>query len=78
MVGRVVDLDPRSLVYTNVHYSIQDRVEELEYRHIKVHGEFDHAKEMFLWPRSLKSETGAGGQQHGAQVITPFHCKETR
>lgn len=56
---------------------IADRVEELEYRHVKVHGEFDHTKEMFLWPRPLKLETGAGSHQHGAHVITPFHCKET-
>ena len=52
-------------------------MEELEYRHFKVHGEFDHNKEMFLWPRCLRLEDGARGSPHGAQVITPLHCKDT-
>jgi len=57
--------------------SILERVEELEYRHVKVHGEFDHYKEVFLWPRSCLVEDSKGSGLHGAQVITPFHCDET-
>lgn len=53
-------------------------MEELEYRHFKVCGEFDHSKEMLLWPRSLRLEDGARGSPHGAQIITPFHCKDSR
>ncbi|XP_065918426.1 surfeit locus protein 1-like isoform X2 [Dysidea avara] len=56
---------------------IVERVEELEYRHVKVHGEFDHSKEIFMWPRSRLVEGTRGSGAHGAHVITPFHCDDT-
>jgi len=59
------------------YVSIVDRLEELEYRHVEVHGEFDHSKEVFVWPRSKLVEGTRGGGPHGAHVITPFHCEET-
>ena len=60
--------------YTN---SILERLEELEYRRVHLHGHFDHSKELLMWPRSLNMEnTGQRGSEPGAHVVTPFYCEE--
>ena len=62
------------------------RLEDLEYRKVKVSGKFDHKKEIFLGPRSLVSDkddfSGSGLISHGKQttiglwVITPFEIND--
>ena len=69
-----------------------ERLDELEYRRVELHGVFDHSRELYVWPRPLISDDvvpkggrgrgggaiGGKGPQPGAFVITPFHCKETK
>ncbi|TRY59536.1 hypothetical protein DNTS_012230 [Danionella cerebrum] len=59
-------------------------VNQLEYRRVKVHGHFDHSKELYVLPRSPvnpereASEAGriSSSVQSGANVITPFYCTD--
>ena len=62
-------------VYTLTIYSIRERLGELEYRRVQLHGHFDHSKELLMWPRSLNTESMGRGEP-GAHVITPFYCEE--
>ncbi|XP_026211507.1 surfeit locus protein 1 [Anabas testudineus] len=56
----------------------------LEYRRVKVHGRYDHSKELYIMPRSPvdpKKEAREAGSlsssgESGANVITPFHCTD--
>ncbi|XP_029024532.1 surfeit locus protein 1 [Betta splendens] len=56
----------------------------LEYRRVRVHGHYDHSKELYVMPRSPvdpeKEAREAGSLsssgETGANVITPFHCKD--
>ncbi|KAI7813343.1 putative protein similar to vertebrate surfeit 1 SURF1, partial [Triplophysa rosa] len=56
----------------------------LEYRRVKVHGRFDHSKELYVLPRSPvdpEREAREAGRisssgQSGANVITPFYCTD--
>ena len=62
--------------------SIEDRLQELEYRRVRLHGHFDHSKELHMWPRALHSEGvasggfGKQGSEPGAQIVTAFYCQE--
>lgn len=56
--------------------SILERLDELEYRRVQLHGHFDHSKELLMWPRSLNTESTGRGSEPGAHVVTPFYCKE--
>ena len=57
--------------------SILERLEELEYSRVHLHGHYDHSKEMYMWPRTLNIETTGGrGSEPGAHVVTPFYCEE--
>ena len=72
--------------------SVLERLDELEYRRVELHGVFDHSRELYVWPRPLISDDvvpkggrgrtggalGGKGPQPGAFVITPFHCRETK
>ncbi|XP_059894269.1 surfeit locus protein 1 isoform X1 [Gadus macrocephalus] len=56
----------------------------LEYRRVKVRGQFDHTKELYILPRSPvdpEKEAREAGQlsssgETGANVIAPFHCTD--
>ncbi|CAL8326551.1 unnamed protein product [Boreogadus saida] len=56
----------------------------LEYRRVKVRGQFDHTKELYILPRSPvdpEREAREAGQlsssgETGANVIAPFHCTD--
>ncbi|KAG8447567.1 hypothetical protein GDO86_014897 [Hymenochirus boettgeri] len=56
----------------------------LEYCPVKVRGQFDHSKELYVLPRTLvdpEREAREAGQissntQSGANVITPFYCTD--
>ncbi|XP_018595995.2 surfeit locus protein 1 isoform X4 [Scleropages formosus] len=56
----------------------------LEYRRIKVHGRYDHTKELYVMPRSPvdpEREAREAGRlsssgETGANVITPFYCTD--
>lgn len=56
----------------------------LEYRRVKVRGQYDHSKELYIMPRSPvdpEKEAREAGRlsssgQTGANVITPFHCTD--
>lgn len=58
----------------------EEELKTLEYRRIKVVGEFDHSKELYLGPRSCLTDGGAensnglfsGSTKSGYYVITPF------
>ena len=70
----------RSLVFCCLP-SLAERLEEFEYRRVRLHGYFDHSKELHVWPRSLYTGEAApvhqgGGSQTGANVVTPFFCEE--
>lgn len=68
----------RNLLY---FYS-EDELKNLEYRRVKVLGEFDHSKELYLGPRSCLTDGGSdnnnglfsasGSTKSGYYVITPF------
>lgn len=59
-------------------------LQSLEYRPVRVHGYFDHSKELYMMPRTLVDpvrearEAGrlSSSAESGAYVITPFHCTE--
>ncbi|XP_022622175.1 surfeit locus protein 1 [Seriola dumerili] len=56
----------------------------LEYRRVRVRGQYDHSKELYILPRSPvdpEKEAREAGQlsssgETGANVITPFHCTD--
>ncbi|MGH0167940.1 UNVERIFIED_CONTAM: hypothetical protein FKN15_053785 [Acipenser sinensis] len=56
----------------------------LEYRRVKVRGQFDHSKELYILPRSQvdpEREAKEAGRitssgESGANVVTPFHCTD--
>lgn len=60
----------------------KDELKNLEYRRVKVIGEFDHSKELYLGPRSCLTDGGSentnglfsesGSSKSGYYVITPF------
>ncbi|XP_056601926.1 surfeit locus protein 1 [Triplophysa dalaica] len=59
-------------------------IKGLEYRRVKVHGRFDHSKELYVLPRSPVDpdrearEAGriSSSGESGANVITPFYCTD--
>lgn len=59
-------------------------IKGLEYRRVKVHGRFDHSKELYVLPRSPvdpEREAQEAGRisssgESGANVITPFYCTD--
>ncbi|XP_031173478.1 surfeit locus protein 1 [Sander lucioperca] len=56
----------------------------LEYRRVKVRGQYDHSQELYILPRSPvdpEKEAREAGRlsssgETGANVITPFHCTD--
>lgn len=58
---------------------IAEKLPEMEYRRVRLHGHFDHSRELWMWPRMLNSRAGGSGgkSEPGAHIITPFHCEET-
>ncbi|KAL5243180.1 hypothetical protein ACI65C_010590 [Semiaphis heraclei] len=58
----------------------EEELSNLEYRRVKVVGEFDHSKELYIGPRSCLTDGGAensnglfsGSTKSGYYVITPF------
>lgn len=72
-------------IYIYIVYYVffsKDELKNLEYRRVKVVGEFDHSKELYLGPRSCLTEGGSessnglfsvsGSSKSGYYVITPF------
>lgn len=63
-----------------LNFYSEEELKTLEYRRIKVVGEFDHSKELYLGPRSCLTDGGAensnglfsGSTKSGYYVITPF------
>ncbi|XP_070581940.1 surfeit locus protein 1-like [Ptychodera flava] len=62
-----------------------DELKKLEYRRVKIRGEFDHSKEIYVARRSLYmhgNNEGAGGGlissagPSGTWVVTPFRCTD--
>nr|XP_057919495.1 surfeit locus protein 1 [Doryrhamphus excisus] len=59
-------------------------LQQLEYRRVRVRGRYDHAKELYILPRSPvdpEKEAREAGRlsssgETGANVVTPFHCTE--
>lgn len=64
----------------------QNELKSLEYRRVKVVGEFDHSKELYLGPRSCLTDGGSdsgnglfsssGSTKSGYYVITPFKLSD--
>lgn len=56
----------------------------LEYRRVKVRGQYDHSQELYILPRSPvdpEKEAREAGKlsssgEAGANVVTPFHCTD--
>lgn len=77
-----VSPDSASLCSFSVHSPLE--LQSLEYRPVRVHGYFDHSKELYMMPRTLVDparearEAGrlSSSAESGAYVITPFHCTE--
>ncbi|KAK9532378.1 hypothetical protein VZT92_009762 [Zoarces viviparus] len=61
-----------------------NELKSLEYRRVKVRGQYDHSQELYILPRSPVDpekearEAGrlASSGETGANVITPFHCTD--
>ena len=55
-------------------------VEEEEFRRVVVRGEFDHAHQMLLGPRSAppgaKQHGAPGGSPSGWDIVTPLRCED--
>ncbi|KAF3701866.1 Surfeit locus protein 1 [Channa argus] len=59
-------------------------VNSLEYRRVRVRGQYDHSKELYIMPRSPvnpEKEAREAGRlsssvESGANVVTPFHCTD--
>ncbi|XP_055455815.1 surfeit locus protein 1 isoform X2 [Psammomys obesus] len=59
-------------------------LKNLEYRPVKVRGHFDHAKELYMMPRTMVDpvrearDVGrmSSSTESGAYVVTPFHCSD--
>jgi surfeit locus 1 family protein len=55
-------------------------LDDMEYQRVILHGIFDHRTEFYVRPRQLLSQESRQRiktSEKGAQVITPFYCKET-
>lgn len=62
-----------------VLFSVLDRLDELNYRHVNLSGHFDHTKEVHMWPRKLVNKfSSSQNEETGAIIITPFYCNETQ
>lgn len=56
----------------------------LEYRRVRVCGQYDHSKELYILPRSPvdpEKEAREAGRisssgESGANIVTPFHCAD--
>ncbi|XP_019937570.2 surfeit locus protein 1 [Paralichthys olivaceus] len=61
-----------------------DELNELEYRRVRVRGQYDHSQELYILPRSPvdpEKEAREAGRlsssgETGANVVTPFHCTD--
>ncbi|XP_040053011.2 surfeit locus protein 1 [Gasterosteus aculeatus] len=61
-----------------------NELKDLEYRRVKVRGEFDHTRELYVLPRSpvdpekeaREAGTLSSSGETGANVITPFRCTD--
>nr|XP_046230614.1 surfeit locus protein 1 [Scatophagus argus] len=59
-------------------------LKSLEYRRVRVRGQYDHSKELYILPRSPvdpEREAREAGRlsssgETGANVVTPFHCTD--
>ena len=83
----LLELIQPELLLSNIHSpifcclpSLAERLKEFEYRRVRLHGYFDHSKELHVWPRSLyageATPVQGRGSQTGANVVTPFFCEE--
>ena len=51
----------------------QDTLESMNFHRVKIVGEFDHSKELFLGPRTVnKPQLGLSANEGGYHVVTPF------
>ena len=61
---------------------LKDRCQELLYSHVSLSGSYNHANELYLFPRPFnthKVPTPPYRENHpGIQVITPFYCNELK
>jgi surfeit locus 1 family protein len=70
--------------YLHQSYSVcsLDELSQLEYHPVRVQGQFDHSRELYIGPRTLMVDGDAGltthksGVQSGYHVVTPFHLAE--
>ncbi|XP_029371154.1 surfeit locus protein 1 [Echeneis naucrates] len=61
-----------------------NELKALEYRRVRVRGQYDHSRELYILPRSPvdpEKEAREAGRlsssgETGANVITPFHCTD--
>lgn len=61
-----------------------NELRSLEYRRVRVRGQYDHSQELYILPRSPvdpEKEAREAGRlsssgETGANVITPFHCTD--
>ena len=54
---------------------------DLEYRKVKLRGEFDHSKELYVMPRPSQGDrklSGLKGHDSGVHVITPFKIRDRK
>ncbi|KAK5901254.1 hypothetical protein CgunFtcFv8_026145 [Champsocephalus gunnari] len=59
-------------------------LQSLEYRRVKVRGQFDHSQELYVLPRSpvdpekeaREAGTLSSSGETGANVVTPFYCTD--
>lgn len=71
-----------------LHFYSEYELKNLEYRRVKVVGEFDHSKELYLGPRSCLTDggsdnsnglfSGSGYTKSGYYVITPFKLSKRK
>ena len=70
----------------DIHLLVRSPLElnGLEYRRVKVRGQYDHTKELYILPRSPvdpEKEAREAGRltssgDTGANVVTAFHCTD--
>lgn len=80
-LGLIDELERRTMKPAiNIPNNVADRLEELEYRRVTLTGQFDHTREIHMWPRGQLSEEYMSKQRSepGAHIITPFYCNETQ
>ncbi|XP_053195881.1 surfeit locus protein 1 [Scomber japonicus] len=61
-----------------------NELNQLEYRRVRVRGQYDHSQELYILPRSpvdpakeaREAGTLSSSGETGANVITPFHCTD--